>query len=110
MNEVVWSKRTLQKIRGFGEEVKDEIGFLLYRLQMGEVLKMPHARPMPSIAPGCYELRVRDSVGIYRVFYYLKVKGRILVFHAFAKKTEKTSLSDIEVGRKNLLEILNEEE
>lgn len=109
MNEVVWNKRTLEEIRCFAEEVKDEIGFLLYRLQIGEVLKMPHVRPMPSIAQGCYELRVRDSAGIYRVFYYQKVKGKILIFHAFTKKTEKTSLRDIAVGKNNLWEMLNEE-
>ncbi len=69
---------------------------------------MPDARPMPEVERGVYELRVRDADGIYRVFYYLKSKKGILVFHAFTKKTQVTPQSEIEIGRKRLWEMLSQ--
>lgn len=59
-------------IREFSEALRRDIGELLFKLQLGVNIGLPVARPMPAIRPGAYELRVRDDVGIYRVFYYLK--------------------------------------
>lgn len=105
---VSWNERALKIIRTFPEEVKDELGFLIHKLQMGEKLGMPQSRSMPSLGMGCHELRVKDGNGTYRVFYYLKIKNNILIFHAFQKKTEKTSRIDLEIGKNNLKEMLNE--
>lgn len=69
---------------------------------------MPYSRTMTSIAQGCCELRVKDSDGIYRAFYFLKIKGKILIFHAFQKKDQKTPKKEIDLGKKNLKEMLNE--
>ena len=85
-----------------------DIGELLFDLQRGENVGRPAARPMPTIAAGAYELRVKDADGIYRVFYYLKSAEGILVFHAFAKKTQTTPQSEIETAKKRLWEILNQ--
>jgi hypothetical protein len=41
--------------------------------------------------------------------YYLKSARGVLVVHAFMKKDRATSRHDIEVGRKRLREIVNEE-
>jgi len=95
-------------LRGFSRTARFDIGGLLYRLQKGESLTMPDARPMPSIAPGAYEMRIKDAEGIYRVFYYLKSAKGILVFHAFTKKTQSTPQKEIEVGKKRLWEMLNQ--
>jgi len=50
---------------------------------------------MASVAPGVEELRVRDRFGAYRVFHYTKLADSILIFHAFAKKTQKTPPQEI---------------
>ncbi len=92
MNEVEWNKKALKVIKGFPVDVKKELGYLIFKLQIGDSLKMPYSRLMPSISKGCRELRVKESDGIYRVFYFLKVEGRILIFHAFQKKDQKTPL------------------
>ena len=84
-----------EDIRSFPKAVKKDIGELLFKLQLGVLLGMPESRPMPSLHPGAHELRIRDSAGISRVFYYLKCEAGILVFHAFTKKTQKTRLSDV---------------
>jgi phage-related protein len=106
--DVMWSKRTRSQVKSFPKEVRDELGYLIYRLQNGDWLKMPISRPMPSILVGCYELRVRGRDGIFRIFYYLKLENKIVIFHAFQKKTETTPTKEIELGRKNLKEILDE--
>lgn len=105
---VIFHKRAKEIIKGFSRAVRRDIGELLFDLQRGENIGMPDARPMPAIAAGAYELRVKDADGIYRVFYYLKSEEGILVFHAFAKKTQTTPQSEIETAKKRLWEILNQ--
>ena len=74
---------------------------------MGETLSMPAARAMPAVAPGVSELRVRGVDGIYRVFYFTATAKGILVFHAFAKKTQRTPPLEIELARKRFEELLD---
>lgn len=68
---------------------------------------MPSSQPMPVVAAGVSELRVRDEDGIYRAFYYTAAPQGILVFHAFVKKTQRTPPLEIELGRKRLKELLD---
>jgi phage-related protein len=70
---------------------------------------MPLSRPMPSVAPGVQELRVRDRDGIYRAIYLVKADRGVLVFHAFEKKTQKTPPYEIAVARRRLRELIDEE-
>jgi phage-related protein len=93
-------------IREFPKEIRIQLGEALTDLQHGFVLSLPHSRMMPSVAPGVSELRLKDRSGIYRVFYYLKIKDVVLVFHAFQKKTEKTPHGEIETAKKRLKEML----
>jgi phage-related protein len=96
-------------IRSFPEDVRQELGKAIYDLQKGEVLTMPLSRPMPSIGPAAAELRIRDRTGIYRAFYYSRSPQCILVFHAFAKKTQATPVRELHLGKKRLKELLDEE-
>ena len=79
----------------------------MFTLQMGELLGMPHSRPVSSLAPGVSEIRVRGEDGTDRAFYYAAHAEGIIVFHAFVKKTQQTPDSEIEIGRKRLKEILD---
>jgi phage-related protein len=106
MNKIVWNKTALKKVQNFPHSIKKELGYLLFKLQSGDSLTMPHSRPMPSVGKGCHELRVKGEDGAYRVFYLIKIGHEIIVFHAFKKKTQKTLLKDIELGKKNLKEML----
>ena len=105
--DVIFHKRAREIIRGFTKAVRINIGELLFDLQRGENIGMPDARPMPTIAAGAYELRVKDRDGIYRVFYYLKSPEGVLVFHAFTKKTQATPKNEIETAKKRLWEMLD---
>lgn len=73
------------------ESARLEAGYLLRRLQKGEVLSLPHSRPMPSIGPRVHELRIQDSTtrSTWRVVYRAD-PGEILVVDVFAKKTQAT--------------------
>jgi phage-related protein len=68
---------------------------------------MPNSRPMPRVAPGVAELRVKGEDGVYRAFYYTASPRGVLVFHAFAKKTQRTLPLEIEMGRRRFKEILD---
>lgn len=81
----------------------------LFRLQIGEQIAMPNARPMPAVARGVSELRVKGEDGIFHVFYYAASAPGVLVFHAFAKKTQRTPQLEIELSRKRLKELLDAE-
>jgi hypothetical protein len=56
---LVWMK-TEVKSPPFSKEARLEAGFLLRKLQKGQMLDMPHSRPMPAIGERCYELRIVD--------------------------------------------------
>jgi phage-related protein len=105
----VFHLRTRVAIRAFPEEVRRELGKAIFDLQKGAEISMPLARPMPSVAAGVEELRVKDRSGVYRGFYYLKLSDSVLIFHAFVKKTQKTPNREIVLARKRLKEMLYEE-
>jgi phage-related protein len=66
-----------------------EAGALLRRLQSGEMLGMPHSRPMPSIGRRCHELRITDAGKSWRVIYRLDVDA-IVIADVFQKMTPAT--------------------
>ena len=93
-------------LRAFPEDVRRAFGKAIYDLQQGHPLAMPLSRAMPLLGAGAAELRIRDSGGVYRAFYVVKVVDAVLIFHAFAKKTQKTPNREIELGKKRLKEML----
>jgi len=93
-------------IKNLRLNLKIRVSELLDLLAAGEGLGMPMSRPMPNIDTGVHELRLKDSTGQYRVFYYTKVKGAILVFHFFKKKTQTTPKKEFETAKNRLRSML----
>jgi phage-related protein len=62
---------------------------------------------MPGVVAGVSELRVTGADGSFRAFYYTVSSQGVLVFHAFAKKGQRTPPLEIEVARKRLKELLD---
>lgn len=110
MKTVVWDKMALTEVRSYSVSVRQEIGVLLRLLQKGETLGMPQSRAMPQIGAGAFELRVRDRAGSYRVVYVLFERDRILVPHAFTKKTQKTPVSELKLAKTRLKRLVDEVE
>jgi phage-related protein len=89
-------------IRSFPKAVRENFGGELQRVQQGE--RPLDSAPMAPALPGVFELRDADQRSWYRVLYSTR-DGVVYVLHCFVKKTNKTSQSDIEIGRKRLSEL-----
>ncbi len=68
----------------------------------GPNLGMPHTR---SLGEGLIELRVKAREGIARVFYCTVVEQRIVVLHAFVKKSQKIPKRELETAKRRLREV-----
>jgi phage-related protein len=104
---IILHPKAREAIRRFPKEARIRLGKGLFRLQMGEQIGMPNSRPMPGVAAGVSELRVKGADGSYRAFYYVASSQGVLVFHAFVKKTQRTPPLEIELARKRLQELLD---
>lgn len=100
LKPLVWLHGEI-KTPPFSKEARVEAGTLLRLLQEGEMLTMPHARPMPSIGPRCHELRVRDKSHNWRVIYRLDVDA-IIIADIFAKSTQQTPKRVIDTCQRRL--------
>ena len=67
-------------------EARKEAGFLLRRLQLGDLLSLPASRPMPSIGAAVHELRIKDAGAEWRIIYRLD-SDAIVIAEVFAKRT-----------------------
>src|SRR5436189_5659577 len=99
--------RALMILRGeiktppMSESARRETGFLLRRLQQGELLALPHSRPMPAVAARCHELRINDEKKTWRIIYRID-DDAIVVVDVFEKKTRKTPHQTIADCRRRL--------
>lgn len=78
-----------------------ETGVLLRRLQRGDVIGLPHSRPMPGIGRRCHELRVRDETTSRRIVYRIDVDA-IVVVAVFAKKSREAPQHVLGICRERL--------
>ena len=70
---------------------------------------MPLSSPMPSVALGVSELRLHSEDGQFRIFYFTASAEGILVIHAFVKKTRQTPPSEMDIARKRLKEMIDDQ-
>jgi phage-related protein len=68
----------------------------------GPQLRMPHSR---SMGDGLFELRPKGRAGIGRAMYCYLVGKRVVVVHAFVKKTEQTPDKDLKLARQRVQEL-----
>lgn len=73
-------------------------------MEFGPHLRMPHSRAMGE---GLFELRPRGIEGIGRVFYCFMVNHRIIILHAFIKRTQDTPDRELKLARKRMKEVTN---
>jgi phage-related protein len=82
--------------------------FLQYAERMeahGPDLGMPHTRAMGG---GLFELRLKATEGIARVFYCTVVNRRIVVLHEFVKKTAKTPARELQIARRRKKDVCHD--
>ena len=86
--ELVWLENEV-KSPPFSSAARREAGLLLRRLQRGEMLTLPHSRPMPAIGRRCHELRIPDEDKAWRIVYRIDYDA-IVILDVFAKKDRMT--------------------
>jgi len=97
---------SLERLREFPEDARNDAGYQLEQVQRGE--QPDDFKPMPSIGKGVEEIRVRDDSGIYRVIYTARLADAVYVLHAFQKKTQATSKRDIATARERFAQLRRE--
>lgn len=70
----------------------------------GPGLRLPHSR---VLGDGLFELRPRGRSGIGRAIYCFLVGKRVIVLHAFIKKTQQTPDKELKLARKRMKEVLH---
>jgi phage-related protein len=73
-------------------------------IEYGPSLRLPHSRAMGD---GLFELRPRGRSGIGRALYCFLAGKKVVVVHAFIKKTQQTPDRDLKLARKRMKEISN---
>lgn len=101
---LIWIGSSKRDIRGFPEAVKEEVGFALYRAEMGA--KHPSAKVLKGFGgAGVVEIVEDDDGKTYRVVYTVKFSTAVYVLHAFQKKSTqgiKTAKHDLDLVRDRL--------
>ena len=69
-------------------------------------LKAPYVKPLGD---KLYELRIKDSKGIYRIIYFSYTNRQFIMLNGFVKKTPKTPPSEIELAKIRMKEVLENE-
>ena len=65
--------------------------------EFGNQLREPFSKP---IGDGIFELRIKFSSDITRIFYFFVVDNKIILTNGFIKKTTKTPKAEIELAKK----------
>lgn len=100
---MAWTVETLS------ETVDEEIAALLPKIQakLLWIMEQIEERGLPALRPphvdhlgeGMYELRAKGQEGIGRALFVIR-GTRVVVLHAFRKKTRKTPARAIDLARK----------
>ena len=69
---------------------------------LGPNLGMPFT---DSLGQGLFAIRARGKEGIGRAFFCMLVERKILILHAYIKKSQKIPARELEVARKRQAEV-----
>ena len=100
MKPVTFLGDSREAIRDFPDAPRYRAGVELRAVQNG--LEPDDWKPINTVASGVREIRIRDTSGAFRIIYLATLPDRILVLHAFQKKTQQTAQRDIELAIKRL--------
>lgn len=100
MKLIEWLGSSRADVRTFPEDARLEAGWQLELIQRGE--DPDDWKPMTTVAPGVREIRIREPSGAFRVIYLATLQDRVLVLHAFQKKTQATPKKDLDLAVQRL--------
>ena len=85
-----------------GDVLADYARLVELLIEYGPDLRLPHSRTMGG---GLFELRPRGRSGTGRALYCFLTGQRVIVLHAFMKKTQKTPDQDLKKARERMKEV-----
>ena len=98
-------ERVVSEVQSWPVDVLADYARLIEPLtEHGPSLRMPHSR---AFGDGLFEVRPRGRSGIGRAFYCFLLGKRVVVLHAFIKKTQQTPDKELNLARKRLKELLH---
>lgn len=95
--KLVWLVEGI-KTPPLSRDARIETGYYIRLLQSGELLSLPHSRPMSTLGKKCHELRIQDEKLTWRLFYRID-DDAIVISHWISKKTQKISQKDIALAK-----------
>ena len=101
MKEVRWLGDSRAAVRAFPKAARIKVGQELTRAQLGADPK--HGKALPQVGRGVQEIRVAENKEAYRVVYVASIGTRVVVLHAFHKKSKQgiaTPQSELELARR----------
>lgn len=104
MKPVTFLGDSLERLREFPATARRRAGYQLDRVQKG--FEPDDWKSLVSIGAGVREIRVRDESGAFRVIYVATRPEGVYVLHCFAKKSQKTSRSDLDLGAKRYKDLM----
>jgi phage-related protein len=87
LRELRWVADAKAVVRSFPKGARLKIGQELTRLQLGANPK--HCKALAEIGRGVQEIRVADNKEAFRVIYVVSIGPRVVVLHAFHKKSKQ---------------------
>ena len=94
---IYWVGTSYKDLLAFPDEAKREAGYQLHRVQNG--FDPENWKPFQTVGSGVKEIRISTDNNVFRIMYAAKFAEKIYILHAFQKKTQKTSLKDIEIAK-----------
>ena len=100
-----FNARVLRSIESWPDDVLADYARIMELLmEHGPDLRLPHTR---ALGQGLFEMRPRGRSGIGRAFYCLLVARRIVIVHAFVKKSQRTPDAELRIARQRVRQVLN---
>ena len=109
MKSLTWLVDSRASLRAFPPPFQDDIGYSLYRAQLGET--PTSAKSLHGLGPGVMEIVSNDPSGTYRAVYTVSIGDSIYVVHAFQKKSKAgiaTPRAEIELVRRRIKQLRSE--
>jgi phage-related protein len=98
-----FNRRVLDEIESWTVDVLAGYARLVeLLLEFGPDLRMPHSR---MLGGGLFELRVRGRGEAGRVMYCYVSGRRVVMLHAFLKKTQRTPPRHLRIARRRMGEV-----
>lgn len=102
---VYYSEDVQETINGWPVGIRAYYARIAERMQTtGPNLGMPFTR---SMGQGLFEIRAKGKEGIGRAFFCTLIERKIVILHAYIKKSQKTPQKELAIARRRQADAQN---